>query len=105
MSDNDFSKGLFAGIISGAMIGSVFALLFAPDKGINTRDKLSYRLSLYLDELNQLQEKIRHQKQELVSEAKEQSDQIVLNAQKKAEDLIKEAEDLISSINQAKEQV
>ena len=34
-----------AGLFTGAMAGTVLALLYAPDTGKNTRDRLSYRLS------------------------------------------------------------
>ena len=96
-----YSKGFTFGLLSGALIGSVFAVLYAPDKGKNTRDKLSYRLSHYLDELNQLLKKLRADKQKYVSEAKEKGNQVIQDAQQKAEDLIAEAEDLLRSINES----
>jgi len=96
------SKDFTLGLISGALIGSVVALLYAPDKGSNTRDMLSYRLSNYLDELNQLLNKLADEK-EAMSEAKKKGDMVVEDARQKAEDLIKEAEDLLGSIEETKE--
>lgn len=98
------SKDFTLGLLSGALIGSVIALLYAPDKGSNTRDVLSYRLSNYLDELTQLIDKLSDEK-EAISDAKKKGDLVVEDARKRAEDLIKEAEDLLGSIEDTKEEV
>ncbi|MEX0723372.1 MAG: YtxH domain-containing protein [Gracilimonas sp.] len=97
------SSDFMSGIISGALVGAAIALLYAPDTGKNTRDRLSYQLSNYYDELNDLIDQLREEKKILVSEAKEKGDKVVLEAKEKAEGLIKEAEDLLESIETAKE--
>jgi gas vesicle protein len=96
------SKDFTLGLISGALVGSVIALLYAPDKGSNTRDVLSYRLSNYLDELTHLIDKLSDEK-EAISDAKKKGDLVVEDAKKRAEDLIKEAEDLLGSIEETKD--
>ena len=40
------------------LAGSVVALLYAPDKGSNTRDKISYKLQSLLEELNETIDKL-----------------------------------------------
>lgn len=96
------SKGLFYfGLISGAAIGTAIGFLFAPDKGENTRDKLSYRINSYLDDLSRMIEKIRYENQ-IVSDAKKEGELVVEEAQKRAEDLISEAEDLLKNIGESK---
>ena len=90
-----------AGLLTGAMAGTVLALLYAPDTGKNTRDRLSYRLSNYRDELNDLISELRQEKQKLISEAKEKGEAVVSEAKQKADHLIKEAEDLLHSIDKA----
>lgn len=97
MSKSNFTLGIFA----GAALGSVIALLYAPDKGSNTRDILSYRLSNYLDELSQVIERLSDEK-EMISDAKKKGDLVVEDARQRAEDLIKEAEDLLGSIEKTK---
>ncbi|WP_018128436.1 YtxH domain-containing protein [Balneola vulgaris] len=92
------SGNFLAGLLTGALAGTVLALLYAPDTGKNTRDKLSYQLSNYRDELNDLIEQLRAEKQHLISEAKDKGDKVVLEAKQKADDLIKEAEGLLESI-------
>ncbi|HKJ32542.1 MAG TPA: YtxH domain-containing protein [Balneolales bacterium] len=97
-----FSKGLTFGLLSGAVFGSFIALLYAPDKGTNTRDRLSYRLNTYLDDLTNLVDQLKEEKDDIMSDAKKQSDQVVEDAQRRAEDLISEAEGLLESIKKAK---
>ena len=90
-----------AGLVTGAMAGTVLALLYAPDTGKNTRDRLSYRLSSYRDELNDLIDQLNQEKQKLISEAKKKGEAVVSDAKQKADHLIKEAEDLLHSIEKA----
>lgn len=97
------SKDFTLGLLSGALVGSVIALLYAPDKGSNTRDVLSYRLSKYGDELSHLIDRLSHEK-EAISEAKRKGDEVVEDARQRAEDLIQEAEDLLGNIEEAKEE-
>ncbi|SMO91943.1 YtxH domain-containing protein [Fodinibius sediminis] len=98
------SKDFTLGLLSGALVGSVVALLYAPDKGTNTRDVISYRLSTYIEELSQLIDKLSNEK-ESISEAKRKGDLVVEDARKRAKDLIHEAEDLLGSIEQTKQDV
>lgn len=93
------SKDFTFGLISGALVGSVIALLYAPDKGSNTRDILSYRLSSYLDELTHLIDRLSEEKA-AISDAKRKGDLVVEDARHRAEDLISEAEELLASIEE-----
>lgn len=101
MSKSDGSGKFLLGLISGAMAGSLFALFYAPDSGDKLRDKLSYHLNNYLDELGNLIERLNKEKQ-IISDAKKQGNLVVKDAEEKAESLIKEAEDLLKTINEAK---
>ncbi len=96
------SKDFTLGLLSGALVGSVIALLYAPDKGSNTRDVISYQLSNYLDELTHLIDKLSEEKH-AISEAKRKGDEVVEDARQRAEDLITEAEDLLNTIEETKE--
>lgn len=95
------SSGFLLGLLSGLTAGSFIAILYAPDKGRNTRDKLSYTLNSYMDDLNKLIDKIRQENQ-IVSDAKKEGDLVVEEAQKRAEDLIAEAEELLKNIGDKK---
>ncbi len=97
-----YTKGFALGLLTGATLGSIIALLYAPEKGDTTRDKVSYKIKSYIDELNTLVSKLRNEKNGLVSEARQRGAEIVVEAQQRAEDLINEAEELLKAINKAK---
>ena len=91
-----FSNGFTVGIITGALVGAAVALLYAPDKGSDLRDKISYKLKSMLDDLNDTLDRL--QREEAII-AQSESERVVAEAQQKAEDLIREAEDLLKNIN------
>lgn len=93
------AKDYTVGLVSGAIVGSIFALLYAPDKGSNTRDVVSYRLSSYIGEVKRLIDELTHE-QHITSDAKKKSDLVVEDARQRAEDLIKEAEDMLDEMEQ-----
>lgn len=97
-SGKDFTLGL----ITGAVLGSVAAILYAPDKGSNTRGRLSYQLSKYIDDINRLIKKLQDEKNKFSSDAKQKGDDVVTDAKKRADDLIKEAETLLENIEKSK---
>ncbi|MEX2396043.1 MAG: YtxH domain-containing protein, partial [Balneolales bacterium] len=66
------TKGFSIGLLSGAFLGTLIGMLYAPDKGINTRDRLSYQLNNYIDEISDLIERLRHENQ--ISDAKKEGD-------------------------------
>lgn len=97
-----FTKGFLLGVFGGAIIGAATALLLAPEDGKTLRNRLSFRLSSLMDELDEIQFKISQRKQIIGNnEAKIKGDKVVAEAQKRAEDLIREAEDLIKAIEVA----
>ena len=96
------SKDFVLGLFSGALAGAILALLYAPDKGSNTRDVISYRLSTYMDELSHLIERLSDEKNS-ISEAKRKGDEVVEDARQRAEDLISEAEELLNTIEDTKQ--
>jgi gas vesicle protein len=92
-----FSKGYTYGLLSGALLGAVAAILLAPDKGSNTRSKVTYRIQTYIDELKSLIDEL-SEKNYTISDAKRESDEVVEDAKQKAEDLLREAESLLNNI-------
>lgn len=98
------SKGFVLGLLSGAFLGSIAALLYAPEKGSTTRDRLTFRLNNYLEDLTSLIEQLRDERDNIVSDAKLKGTQVVEDAQRKAESLITEAEALLKTINEAKKE-
>lgn len=94
---NRGSSNLLAFVL-GAAAGAVIGILYAPDKGSNTRDKLSYQLDKYKKQLEDLLEDLVNGKIEVSSMAKEESQKVVTDARKKAEQLLTDVDDLIGQI-------
>ncbi|MGL1886513.1 MAG: YtxH domain-containing protein [Reichenbachiella sp.] len=96
MSKN--SNSLLA-FLTGAATGAILGILYAPDKGENTRDKLSYKLDKYSKKLDEvLQEFIEGKEMTDDNEAKFEGEKIVNDAKEKAERLLDDVNGLISQI-------
>ena len=103
MSNN--SGNSFFAFLSGAAVGTLIGILYAPDKGKNTRDKLSYRLEQYKDKLQELIDELIDGKEEISSEARERNRQINQDVIQKAESIMGDIDNLFDSIHaQKKEQ-
>ena len=89
---------LFA-FITGAALGAVFGVLYAPDKGSATREKLSFRLDKYKKMLEEfLDDLVEGKDTPLTSEAKSQGQKVVSEAKNKAERLLGDIDELLEQI-------
>lgn len=82
MSKN--STNSFISLLVGLMLGGILGILFAPDKGNNTRDRLTFRLDRYKRKLENLIDDIIDEKDNTNSEAKINSEKVVNKAKSKA---------------------
>jgi gas vesicle protein len=100
MSKNSDSVLAFlAGIAAGAAMG----ILFAPDSGKNTRDKLSFQLEKYKEQLSEMLEHLGREGQNFETEAHAQGERVVNEAKLKAEGLLNDVERLIEEIRSKKQ--
>lgn len=88
--------------ISGAAVGGLLGILYAPDKGENTRDKLTYLLDKYKNQLQDLVEDLVEGEEEHFSEAKEESKKVINDARERAEKLLGDVDELIEQIKVGK---
>lgn len=95
------SNSLIAFLL-GAGAGVAVGILFAPDAGTNTRDRLSFRLSKYKKELEELIEDLVDGKEIHLNEAKTEGKRVISEAKTKAENLLTDVNKLIDQINQEK---
>lgn len=99
MSDNG---NTFLGFIAGIAIGSVLGVLFAPDKGVNTRQKLTEEALLAKDLLETKAQELKDQV-ESTTKAQNLEDQVeslVSNASYKAEDIITALEQKLKDLKE-----
>ena len=98
MSKN--STNSFISLSLGLIIGGILGILFAPDKGNNTRDRLTFRLNKYKRKLEDLLDEIIDEKDSIDSEAKTKGKKVVDDAKTKAERLIKDVDGILSKIKE-----
>ena len=89
----------FIAFLSGAAVGAVLGILYAPDSGKNTREKLSFKLDKYKVKLQELiAQYTSEEKLEFTSAAKSEGAKVVKEAKTKAEALLGDVEELIGQI-------
>lgn len=92
------SNALMA-FLAGAAVGAVLGILYAPDKGSNTREKLSYKLDKYKKLLEEyLADLVSGKETPLTTEAKSQGQKVVNETQDKAQQLLDDVDALLEQL-------
>jgi gas vesicle protein len=86
----------------GVATGAVLGILFAPDSGKNTRDKLSYRLDKLQEKIKETIQDLMKQQEEAISSAKVESQKVVTDAISQAEKLMEEVEAIRKQVSTKK---
>ena len=80
----------------GIITGGVLGILYAPDKGTNTRDRLTYQLDKLKKQLEGFIQDAIDGKEILDNDAKDQGEKVMKDAKDKAERLLDDVNGLIS---------
>ncbi|TAE00469.1 MAG: YtxH domain-containing protein [Bacteroidetes bacterium] len=91
---------ILVGFIAGACTGILLGTLYAPDKGNQTRKRLTYKLDKYRNILKDvLEEAVKKDKNlQPNSEAKQEGQKVIDDATEKAEQLLGEVGQIIEQI-------
>ena len=86
--------------LTGIATGTILGLLYAPEKGMVTRDRLSYRLSKYREQLQRLLNDILESADLPENFSKTEGQRVVDDAREKAERLLEDVDRLMAQIKQ-----
>jgi len=87
---------LLTGLVGGALLG----LLYAPEEGKITRDKLTFRLSKYREQVEQLLADLREPDAIPENLSRHEGERVVNDAREKAERLLEDVDRLMAQIKQ-----
>jgi len=90
--ENNFSKGLLIGLLTGGAIGAVLALLYAPKSGRELRNDIRLKADDYLDDAERYITEAKDKAIDLINDGKRKSDKLIKDAKDKSDVLLKDAE-------------
>ncbi len=76
----------------------LFGVLFAPDRGNNTRDRLTYRLNKYKLRIQEILDDVLDEKEDKRSKSRTDEKKVVNDAKDKAEKLLKDVDGILTKI-------
>ena len=101
---NKKGNSLLFAFLAGAAVGTILGILYAPDKGSNTREKLSFRLDKYRKMLEEfINEMMAGKTAAKPGEPQPQAQKVVSEAQEKAERLLEDVDELLAQLRGGKQ--
>lgn len=94
--DNGVGKGLLIGFLTGAAVGSIIALLFAPKSGRELREDIKNKSQDFLEDADRYLANAKDKASQLINDGKKKSEKLVSDAKEKVDALLGEAEKILS---------
>ena len=94
--DNGVGKGLLVGFLTGAVVGSVIALLYAPKSGEELRKDIKEKTDEFIGDAEEYLDKAKTRANELINDGKRKSESLVADAKVKVDGLLNEAEKILT---------
>lgn len=99
MSDNA-TRNLMLGFFSGALVGGIFALLYAPKPGVELRGDLRKKGGELTGDIEEYLQDAQEKAKTIINEGKEKSGALIVEAKRRADGLLKDAEHILSGAKQ-----
>ena len=94
--ENGMGKGLLIGFFTGAAVGSIIALLYAPKSGKELREDIKTRSQDFIEDADKYISNAREKASQLINDGKKKSELLVADAKEKVDALLDEAERILS---------
>jgi gas vesicle protein len=94
--ENGLGKGLVIGFLTGAAVGSIIALLFAPKSGKELREDIKNKSQDFIEDADKYISNAKDKASQLINEGKKKSEKLVADTKEKVESLLTEAERILS---------
>ncbi len=95
MSDNS-TRNLLVGFLSGAAIGGIIALLYAPKPGKELRSDLRRKGGEFAEDIEGYLQEAQDKARIIINDGKEKSSALINDAKRKADTLLQDAEHILS---------
>lgn len=95
--DNGVGKGLILGFFTGAVVGSIVSLLYAPKSGKELRSDIKDKSDDFFKETEEYLEQAKDKADKLINDGKKKSEKMIGEAKEKVNALLEEAEAILDN--------